>query len=72
MSGSRCAAVAGVGRPGDPLDRELPQRGLGSYDDAQGKVVVATSISVETIYLTALEVGADGTQTLYFYAGFLS
>ena len=45
---------------------------LGSYDDAQGKVVVATSISVETIYLTALEVGADGTQTLYFYAGFLS
>ena len=45
---------------------------LGAYDDVVGEVVVPASISIETLYLTALEVGADGHRTLYFYAGFLS
>lgn len=45
---------------------------LGRYDDDAGQVVVPASISVEILHLTALEVGADGTETLYFYAGFLS
>lgn len=44
---------------------------LGAFDEDFG-VVVPPSISVETLYLTALEVGADGSRTLYFYAGFLS
>lgn len=45
---------------------------LGTYDDSVGEVVVAPSISIAVIYLTALEVAPDGSQTLYFYAGFLS
>ena len=45
---------------------------LGVYDDAVGSVVIPPSISIAVMYMTALEVAADGTQTLYFYAGFLS
>ncbi len=45
---------------------------LGVYDDAVGEVVVPPSISIAVMYMTALEVAADGSLTLYFYAGFLS
>jgi hypothetical protein len=45
---------------------------LGRYDDDLGQTVAATSISVEVIHLTAYEVATDGSQRLYFYAGFLS
>ncbi len=45
---------------------------LGVYDDAVGSVVIPPSISIAVMYMTALEVAPDGTQTLYFYAGFLS
>lgn len=42
------------------------------YDEADGVGVVPASISIAVIHMTALEVTADGSQTLYFYAGFLS
>ena len=45
---------------------------LGVYDDAVGEIVIPPSISIAVMYMTALEVADDGTQTLYFYAGFLS
>ena len=45
---------------------------LGRYDDAAGRVLVPASISVEILQLTAFELADDGTQTLYFYAGFMS
>jgi hypothetical protein len=45
---------------------------LGTYDPDVEAVVPSKSIAVETIRLTALEVADDGSQTLYFYAGFLS
>ncbi len=45
---------------------------LGVYDTALDAVVVPPSISIAVINLTALEVAADGSQTLYFYAGFRS
>ncbi len=45
---------------------------LGVYDDAVGAVVIPPSISIAVMYMTALEVAADGSLTLYFYAGFLS
>ena len=45
---------------------------LGEFDEATASVVVPASISVEILWLTALEVAPDGSPTLYFYAGFLS
>ena len=45
---------------------------LGVYDSALDAVVIPPSISIAIINLNAIEVGADGSQTLYFYAGFYS
>jgi hypothetical protein len=45
---------------------------VGEFDEATGTVIPFTSISVQTVILTAMEVGADGSRTLYFYASFLS
>ena len=43
---------------------------LGAWDAGGIEMVPSRSISV--VSLTALEIAADGSQTLYFYAGFLS
>ncbi len=45
---------------------------LGVYDNTLDAIVVPSSISIAVINLTALEMAADGSQTLYFYAGFMS
>lgn len=45
---------------------------LGAWDAGGIEMVPSRSISVSVVSLTALEVAADGSQTLYFYAGFLS
>ncbi len=45
---------------------------VGQYDDATETVQPFVSVSASTIWLTAMEVGADGGRTLYFYASFLS
>lgn len=43
-----------------------------TYDPVLDEVVVPRSASIAFLDLTALEVDAAGTPTLYFYAGFLS
>ena len=45
---------------------------LGAWDADGIEIVPSRSISISVVHLTALEVAADGSQTLYFYAGFLS
>jgi hypothetical protein len=43
-----------------------------AYDQKQAQLVAPKSASAEWLRLTTIEIAADGSPTLYFYAGFSS